>query len=110
MNFDHDHDRYVNKQKSLARAYDVDSRDARLEQRGYSFSQRQQEASCFNCKLKGKCTEFRRKQSGGSAGAVSYGGSESFMCDRFVPVPAENRAVSDKQIKSLLKNGKRGLR
>ncbi len=110
MNYDVDHDRFVNKQKSIARAYDVDSRDANMERKGFSRFQRQQDASCFNCKLKGKCSEFRLKRSGGTGGAVSFGGDEKLICDRFVPAPSERKGMSDRQIKSLMKNVKRGYR
>jgi len=110
MNYDIDHDRFVNKNKSIARAYDVDSRDSQMERKGFSRIQRQSEASCFNCKLKGKCSEFRGRRTGGSAGAVSFGGEEKMICNRFVPAPAESKSMSNKQIKSLLKNVKRGYR
>jgi hypothetical protein len=109
MEYNIDHDRFANKNKSLARAYDVGTRDKELENKGYSHIQRQQEASCFNCKMKNKCVEFRTKSSGGSAGAVSFGGDEKFICSRYTPAPAENKLMSDKQIKSLLKNAKKGL-
>jgi hypothetical protein len=108
MNYDVDHDRFVNKNKKMARAYEVGKRDADMEQKGYSRMHRQQDASCFNCKLKGKCTEFRAKRSGGSAGAVSFGGDETFICSRYTPAPAESRGMSSKEIKKLLKNAKRG--
>ncbi|MBD3393086.1 MAG: hypothetical protein GF418_13270 [Chitinivibrionales bacterium] len=108
MNYNIDHERFVNKQKGIARAYEVDRNDSGLERKGFSRAQRQQEASCFNCKLKAKCSDFRSKQSGGSRGAVSYGGSEKFICDRYTPAPAESKGMSNKQIKSLLKNVRRG--
>lgn len=110
MNFPYDHDRYVSKNKSLARGYDVDKRDGHMEKRGFSHTQRQQEASCFNCKLKRKCAEFRKRRSGGSLGAASFDGSESFLCDKYIPEPASDKKMSQKQIKSLLKNAKMGHR
>jgi hypothetical protein len=108
MNYDVDHERFANKQKSMARAYEVENRDARMERKGYARVQRQQEASCFNCRHKNKCMEFRAKRSGGSKGAVSFGGDETFMCDRFVPAPSGSKAMSRREIKSLLKNVRRG--
>ena len=110
MNYDVDHERFANKQRSIARAYEVDNKDAQMERKGFSRVQRQQDASCFNCKLKGKCTEFRAKRSGGSTGAVSFGGDEKFICARYVPAPAEAKSMSNKQIKSLMKNVKRGYK
>jgi hypothetical protein len=109
MNFDYDHDRFVSKNRSIARGYEVDRRDSGMEKKGFSRSERGEEASCFNCKLSSRCAEFRAKRSGGTAGAVSFGGNERFVCDRFVPKPREKKGMDDRQIKSLLKNVKRGL-
>jgi len=105
-----DHDHCVAKNIALAKALELDTRDASLKKKGYDRQQRQQEASCFNCKMKQKCPQFRSKRSGGAAGVVSVGGGETFICTRFVPAPTENRGMSDKQVKSLLKNAKRLMR
>jgi hypothetical protein len=108
MNFNIDHDRFADKNKSLARAYEVGRRDADLERKGFSPMQRQREASCFNCRMKNKCAEFRTRSSGGSKGVVSFGGDEKFICDRYAPISSEVKTMSNRQIKSLLKNVKRG--
>lgn len=110
MNRSIDHERFVEKNRSIANSQELDDRDKAMENRGYSYLKRQQEASCFNCKMKQKCPEFRSKKSGGSTGVVSFGGGESFVCGRYSPATVENRSMTDKQIKSLLKNAKRGLR
>jgi hypothetical protein len=108
MNFNTDHERFVNKNKSIARAHEFDRRDVKMEQKGFSHIERQKEPSCFDCKHKGKCIEFRSKRSGGSTGAVSFGGGETMICDRFTPVPSESRSMSAQQVKALLKNVKKG--
>jgi hypothetical protein len=105
-----DHDQIVEKNRATARVYETDTRDKELEAKGYNRQQRQQEASCFNCKMKQKCPEFRSKRTGGTAGVVSFGGDYKFICGRYAPAPTESRSMSDKQVKSLLKNFKRGLR
>jgi hypothetical protein len=105
-----DHDRFVEKNRSIANSQELDNKDTAMEKKGYSYLQRQQEASCFNCKMKPKCPEFRNKKTGGSTGVVSFGGGESFVCSRYTPAVMESRSMSGKQIKSLLKNAKRGLR
>ena len=110
MNRSIDHERFVEKNRSIANSQELDYKDKSLEKKGYSYLQRQQEASCFNCKMKQKCPEFRSKKTGGSTGVVSFGGGESFVCGRFTPAVIESRSMSGKQIKSLLKNAKRGLR
>ncbi len=108
MNYNYDHDRFVNKNRSIAGGYNIDKHDRAMERKGFSRQERQEDASCFNCKLKNKCAEFRSKRSGGSRGAVSFDGSEQFFCDRYIPAPAANKSMSDKQIKSMLKNFKKG--
>ena len=108
INYEYDHDRYVRKNRMIASGYNVDKHDRDMEKKGFSRYERQKDASCFNCKLKKKCAEFRKKRSGGSMGVVSFDGKEKFICDRYTPEPAGKKAMSDKQIKSLLKNIKKG--
>jgi hypothetical protein len=109
MAFAYDHERFVAKNRSLASAEEINSKDKKLEKKGYSRIKENQEGSCFKCKLKNGCSEFRAKRSGGASGVVSFGGSDNFVCERFIPAPSENKTMSDKQIKSLLKNTKRAL-
>jgi len=92
----------------IASGYNIDKHDRDMEKKRFSRYDRQKDASCFNCKLKKKCAEFRKKRSGGSMGVVSFDGKEKFICDRYTPEPAGKKAMSDKQIKSLLKNIKKG--
>ncbi len=108
MNYDYDHDHFVNKNKSIASGYNIDKKDKDLEKKGFSRNQRQEDASCFNCKLKAKCSEFRKKRTGGSLGVASFDGKDNFLCDRYIPVPTKKKSMSDRQIKSLLKNIKKG--
>jgi len=106
--FAFDHERYVNKNRMIADGYNQERKDRAMEGKGFSRHDRQEEASCFNCKFKMKCAEFRKKRSGGSAGAASFDGSETFLCKRYEPAPPEKKTMTDKQIKSLLKNFKKG--
>ncbi len=108
MNYNYEHDRFVNKNKAMATGYNVDKHDQAMESKGFSRQARQEDASCFNCKLKKKCATFRKKRSGGAVGAVTFDGNENFICDKYVPAPPSNKSMSDKQIKSMLKNFKKG--
>ena len=78
------------------------------EKKGYSHLKSNKEGSCFNCKQKQNCSEFRAKRSGGASGVVSFGGDENFICSKYTPAQAQAKGMSDKQIKSLLKNVKKG--
>jgi len=108
MNYNYDHDRFVSKNKSLASGYSVNKHDADMEKKGFIHHERRDEASCFNCKIRSKCSEFRNRRTGGHAGAASFGGNEKFICDKFIPAPVSEKSMSDKQIKSLLKNIRKG--
>jgi hypothetical protein len=110
MNRSIDHDRFVEKNRSIAQSQELETKDAALARKGYRFLEHQREASCYTCKMKKKCPEFRAKQTGGTKGVVSFGGDEKFICSRYMPAEIQSRSMSNKQIKSLLKNAKRGLR
>jgi hypothetical protein len=105
-----DHDSIVEKNRAIAHSYETEARDKSLDSKGSDAQQRQREASCFNCKMKQKCPQFKAKRTGGTAGVVSFGGDQKFICDRYMPNPSPAQIMSDRQVKSLLKNAMRGLR
>jgi hypothetical protein len=107
MNRNIDHDRFVAKNRALAGAEDVRRRDEEYEKRD-GTQRNQRRGSCFTCKMKQVCSEFRARRSGRSTGVVSFGGDESFVCEKYSPAPARNRSMSDRQIKALLKNIRMG--
>ncbi|MBD3347497.1 MAG: hypothetical protein GF401_20770 [Chitinivibrionales bacterium] len=104
-----DHDRFVAKNRMLANAYESDRR-GRKGQKGHSDGEGNKKVSCFTCRKRKKCPDFRGKRSGGAAGAASFGGNESLICDKYESAPTENKNMSDKQIKSLLKNMKKNFK
>jgi hypothetical protein len=106
MNRNIDHDRFVAKNRALAVAEDVRSRDEEYAKKG--SVPKAEQGSCFKCKMKQGCSEFKARRSGRSTGVVSFGGDEHFVCSRYVPAPAQSRSMSDKQIKALLKNIRNG--
>jgi hypothetical protein len=102
-----DHDRFVAKNRALAGAEDIKRRDEEYDSKGAS-PKRKESGSCFTCKTKQSCSEFKARRSGRSTGVVSFGGEDDFVCSRYVPAPARSRSMSDKQIKTLLKNIRMG--
>lgn len=108
MSFNYDHDKFVAKNRSLASAEEMKNKDEMLEKKGYSHLNSNKEGSCFNCKMKQNCSEFKAKRSGGSSGVVSFGGDDKFICNRYTPADTSGKTMSSKQIKSLLKNTKKG--
>jgi len=103
-----DHDLFVAKNRSLATAEDVNRRDEDLAAKKASSSARTERASCFTCKMKQGCSEFKASRTGRSTGVVSFGGDQKFACDKYVAAPSLNRSMSAQQIKALLKNVKKG--
>lgn len=103
-----DHDRFVAKNRSLAAAEEIGRRDEAMEKKGYSYLKQQRDSSCFNCKMKSTCREFGARRSGGTSGVVSFGGDERMICDRYEPAERQQKTMTDKQVKSLLKNVKKG--
>lgn len=102
-----DHDRFVAKNRSLASAEEIKQRDEEYSKSGSSAG-RGDSRSCFNCKMKQGCSEFKARRSGRAMGVVSFGGDEKFVCERHVPAPSQARSMSDRQIKTLLKTIKQG--
>ena len=114
MNLFEGHDRFVQKNATLAKGYDVKKRDEYLEKKGVSHLKQGKDATCFDCKFKAKCKVFEKLRTGGSSGAVSFGGdntaNKDFLCEKFEPMKKNNISLNDKQIKSLMKNAMKGMR
>ena len=108
MSFAYDHEKFAAKNRHLASAEEIGRKDSILEKKGYSQLRSGKDGSCFNCKMKQGCSEFRAKRSGGASGVVSFGGDERFICNRYTPAETQQKTMSNKQIKSLLKNVKKG--
>jgi hypothetical protein len=103
-----DHDHFVAKNRALAGAEDIKRRDDDREKTGRSQAKSSNEGSCFTCKMKQGCSEFKSRRTGRATGVVSFGGDEKFVCSKYVAAPAQNRSMSEKQIKALLKNVRKG--
>lgn len=104
MLFNHDHDHYVAKNRSLSAGTDLIGRKGTDEKKGPAVSRPTRE-TCFNCKDKKSCQEFRARRGGRGTGVVSVGGSlDDLRCDKYTRAPEENRGMSTKQIKTLMRN------
>jgi len=105
-----DHDRFLLKNKSLAEGYQLAKLQNKIEENLGGTLDKSKESSCFNCRKKNKCLEFKSKSSSGSAGAVSIGADTVFICAKYEPFlqSKENKGVSQKQISNMLKLAKKG--
>jgi hypothetical protein len=100
--FSRDHEHYVLKNRMLAAAEQQGPRDRKGERT--ALAPRERDKTCFNCKLKKTCTQFRGKRSGGATGVVSFGGTDDFLaCVRWEQAPVVNRGMSKQEIKSLMR-------
>ncbi len=105
MNFSYDHDKFVAKNRAMADAELINRRDVR---KNAADGKGDKGASCFNCKIRQTCSTFKGKRSGGALGVVSFGGEQTFVCERYTPAPIQEKNLTNRQIKSLLKNIKKG--
>jgi hypothetical protein len=106
MLYNHDHDRYVAKNRALSGGTDLLPRRGPDQKR--PVEKREVKPSCFNCKDKRSCSEFRAKRGGRGSGVVSVGGiGEDMICDKHQVATEQSRAMSNQQIKSLMRNFKR---
>jgi hypothetical protein len=106
MLYNHDHDHYVAKNRALSGGTDLLPR--RGPEQKKVEGKREVKPSCFNCKEKRSCSEFKAKRGGRGSGVVSVGGvAEDMICGKYQVATEQNRSMSNKQIKSLMRNFKR---
>lgn len=111
MNLFDGHDRFVRKNAALASGYQIGRKDKKMEEMGKSRLEGEKEASCFNCKFRNKCKTFDKLRTGGTDGVVSYGGDSregNYLCDKYEAMVSKKNSMSEREIKSLLKNAKMG--
>ncbi len=107
--FNRDHDHFVLKNRMLAAAEEFGRKD-KSETATKPGVPRERQKSCFSCKQKKTCTQFRARRSGGASGVVSFGGNDyAWACERYEAAPEQKRGMSPKEIKSLMRGFKRAL-
>lgn len=107
MNYNYDHERFLQKNKMLAQGYSEDERDKFLKKHGID-NYSNEEPSCFNCKLRTRCAKFNQMRSGGALKVATVGGDTKFICDNYTPEQKKKTKPDDKKIKSLMRNFKKG--
>jgi len=111
-NNDADHDRWRKKTEIAAVGF-ADRANEKViadKKKQYGEEIAQRPNSCYSCKKKNKCIEFMHKTTGGTAGAVSVDASVTYLCDKYIPMPIQNREknMTKGAINSLLKRAKTG--
>jgi len=104
-----DHQRWLRKTNMQAQGFADRDNTQKLEKKfGKEIIERPN--SCYTCRKKNRCLEFKSKTTGGEAGAVSIDASVQFLCDKFDPMPIQkkNQQLSQNAINGLLKRAKTG--
>lgn len=94
----------------LAQGYETAETEGRIKAKHGESIPTERQMSCFNCKKKNRCLEFKSKSTGGSNGAVSIDSHTTFLCDKYDPIPVQKneRSLNNNQIKSMMKAAKFG--
>ncbi len=108
MDYD-DFDRYLAKNTRMARGYEIadnlkkDKGDAQVA----TVTIRK---TCFNCKSRNSCNDFRIKRTGGTGGSVSIGDDSDFVCVKWQPfeVHAKQKPLTQRQVNNMMKNALKG--
>ncbi|MBL8027043.1 MAG: hypothetical protein JNL74_11565 [Fibrobacteres bacterium] len=104
-----DHDRFTAKNRMLAQSYEILNTEGKVKDRLGGKQTSDKPMSCFNCKKKLKCLEFKRKSSGGTDGAISIDTNTTFICDKYDPIPDKDvKVMSGKDVKNAMKAAMRG--
>ena len=104
-----DHDRFEAKNRMLAQSYEILNTEGKVKNRLGDKAATVKAMSCFNCKKKMKCLEFKRKSSGGSEGAISIDSNTQFICDKYDPIPDKDlKTMTKNEVKNTMKAALRG--
>ena len=107
MNRNIDHERFAEQNRRAAENYSREKTDKVLVKKGFDRAERQEQPSCYNCKLNPRCAEFHKHR--GVTGAASVSADDKLLCERYIPAPpTEKKGMNDKQVKNLLKSAMKG--
>ncbi|HQF55472.1 MAG TPA: hypothetical protein PK208_10175 [Fibrobacteria bacterium] len=107
---DYSGDRFIDKNNSLAKAYETDRLKGRtVVKKDLGGAAKEEAQTCYNCKTRNRCDTFRKWRTGGTAGVVSVGQDQQYWCAKWIEDPVTKvNAVSDKQAKSMMRSFKSG--
>jgi hypothetical protein len=105
-----EHDRFLAKNKMMAQAYEVSETEGKVKSKHGDAIPADRPMSCFNCKKKNRCLDFKAKSTGGSSGVVSIDSGTTFLCAQYDPMPLQKkeRSLNNNQIRSMVKAAKSG--
>ena len=102
------HDRFLRKNQSLSRAYEISRKD-KAKERTAGGERVPVLATCYRCKQEKPTLKYHIAETGRSEGAVSVSNEYVPLCEDCAPKPKKReQELSPKQISSLLRGARKG--
>ncbi len=107
---DYSGDRFIDKNKSLAMAYEKDALKGRtVIKKDVGGAAKEEAQTCWNCKVRTRCDTFRKARTGGTAGVVSVGQEQQFWCNKWTEDPVTKvQNMSTQQVRSMMRGALKG--
>lgn len=105
---DDNHDRFLRKNQSLSRAYEISRKD-KVKDKIVKGEQKPVVAICYRCKKERPTLKYHIAETGRAEGAVSVSNEYVPLCEECAPKPKKSlNELSPKQISSLLRGARHG--
>jgi hypothetical protein len=105
---DDNHARFLRKNQSLAKAYDIQKKD-KLKDKIVKGEVKPETVACYRCKKIRPCMKFSIMETGRAEGAVSVSNEYVPLCEECAPKKKKiENELNPKQISSLMKGFKKG--
>ena len=105
---DDNHDRFLRKNQSLSRAYEISKKD-KVKDKIVRGEQQPVLTICYRCKKERPCLKYHITETGRAEGAVSVSNEYVPLCEECAPKKKKSAdELSAKQISSLLRGARHG--
>jgi len=107
---DYSGDRFIDKNNSLAKAYEADRNKGKtVIKKDLGGAAKEEAQTCYNCKVRNRCDSFRKWRTGGTTGVVSVGEDKQYWCDKWQEDPVTKVSnVTPKQANAMMRSFKSG--
>lgn len=102
------HDRFLRKNQSLAKAYDIQKKD-KVKEKVIKGEQKPETVACYRCKKVRPCLKFSIMETGRAEGAVSVSNEYVPLCEECAPKKKKiENELNPKQVQALLRSARKG--
>ena len=102
------HDRFLRKNQSLAKAYDIQKKD-KVKEKIVKGEVKPELVACYRCKKVRPCLKYSIMETGRAEGAVSVSNEYVPLCEEWAPKKKKvENELNPKQVKALLRGARRG--